>query len=169
MLYVAKEAQAGQHAAVVSHGSEKGDWVSEFYETNDTRDLSSFLAADAGLDFIAALGGEEAVKQYEHALVEKGAAICAAAWGTQVLDSGPFGAMRCVFLPGDEELFDVGGVERMLSDRGVQCKLNKGVMRCGAGPARVRSFVRLSARVYNERSDYVELAAKLLECVAQQR
>ncbi len=142
--------QADLHPAVISNFFGEG-FEQEFAWTG-TGDPSARLAVTAALDFIEALGAE----RYRLALSDQTRAACehiAAAWG--VAPGAPpqmFAGMASLPLPIDEPATADSIVRwrRKLLD---ECQIEMPVIAIDG-----RHWVRLSAQVYNELSDYEALA-----------
>ena len=95
-LHARREAHAGLHPAVISHGLGRG-FVAEFDWTG-TVDPSAYLAIGAALDFHAALGGD-ALMARNAALAAEASARFAVRLGTETgMAMGPVGRWRpCAF------------------------------------------------------------------------
>jgi len=149
-LWAAPDAQAELHPPVISHGYGKGftaefDWVG-------TRDMSSWLAVPAALDFFASLGPER-VRSRNHALAMAMAETLASAWGTELgAAHGMLGAMAPIRLPGDHMATWEAG--RALRKRlWLEHRVEVPVMPVGDA-----LWVRISAQIFNVPQDYRRLA-----------
>jgi isopenicillin-N epimerase len=125
-----------------------------------TNDPTAWLATPAALDFMDALGWDR-VRAHNHALVRLGRDIVAAALETSTDDvpDAAIGSMAIVPLPigslrSDEDAASFS--TRLLAEHRVEVP---GVWWNG------RSFLRLSAQVYNAPTDYERLAEALASLV----
>ena len=138
------------HPVVISHGYGEGlaaefDWVG-------TRDLSAWLSAPASVGFLQRLGARE-VRDYNHGLRREGAALIAEAWGTE--SPAPESMLAALatleppcWIPSDVD--SALEVERALYERH---RIVVPVVPFGA-----RSWIRISAQIFNTLEDYERLA-----------
>ncbi len=146
--------QAGLHPAVVSWGLDQGylaefDWVG-------TRDPSPWLATPDGLAFLDELGFA-AVRRYNHDLVCRAARMLADRWGTQFeIDDADLGFMATV--PAPARLGGSGEDAARLRDR----LLFEDRIEVQVHAVQERLWIRISAQVYNEWSDFERLAEAAL-------
>ncbi len=97
ILWAAPEAQKDLHPPVLSWGYGLG-FTSEF-DLTGTRDPSPWLAAPAGLDFMAELG-LDAMRSYNHAFAWDAARTLCDHWGTTVpTEESMVGCMATIPLP----------------------------------------------------------------------
>src|SRR5262249_38301435 len=142
--------QAGLHPAVISWGLDQG-FTAEF-DLVGTRDPSAHLAAPAAIAFLRELGFE-AVCAHNHALAVAGARLLAGRSGTALpWPESMIATMATVPLP--ERL----GGEREDAARLRDALLFEDRIEVQLHAARGRLWVRISAQVYNELSDYERLA-----------
>ncbi len=142
--------QAGLHSPVISWGLDQGflaefDWVG-------TRDPSAHLAAPAAIAFLHELE-LEAVCAHNHGLAWSAARLLAGHWGTTLgMPESMVGTMATVPLPerlgGSQEEAARLRDALFFEDR-IEVQLHAW---------RGRLWVRVSAQVYNELSDYERLA-----------
>jgi isopenicillin-N epimerase len=146
-LWARRNAQAGIHPPVISHGYEKG-FTAEFDWTG-TRDFSAWLAVPDGLDFFRSLGPARA-RAYSHALVTRKAEEISRAWQTRC--DGPaqlHGALMSIRLP---ERLQGHDPVRLMSEWFHRDRVVVPVMPIGG-----TLWARISAQVYNEPQDYERL------------
>jgi isopenicillin-N epimerase len=96
-LWASEERQRGLHPAIISWGYEKGYLVE--FEWGGTRDLSTHLAAPAGIEFMRELGIDD-MRRYQHQLAMETGRILTRRWGT-VLETpeSMIGSMITVPMP----------------------------------------------------------------------
>jgi len=137
----------------------EGQGESDFaklFSYEGTKDYGAFLSFSAAIEWRAQLG-EQAILDYIHTLAVDGASVLATAWGTGSLTPPEMvGAMLNVEMPaacGTNTTF-IGELPKMLLDQ-----YNTWV------PFYVwndRSWVRVSAQIYNDLSDFEMLASAVL-------
>ena len=151
ILWAARERQPSLHPVVISWGLGQGythefDWVG-------TRDPSPLLAAPEGIAFMRDLG-VEAVQRWNHDLAWQGAQLLCHAWGTgHGIDERCTGTMATVPLP-----------QQLGSSRADAARLRDALLDEEAIEVQVHAWggqlwVRVSAQIYNEISDFERLAA----------
>jgi len=144
-LWAAPSRQAALHPPVISWGLDKG-WVAEF-DWVGTRDPSPWLCAPEGLGFLKDLGGA-AVRERNHALAWEGAQALTTRWQTPLqVAAASLGTMATVPLPeslGDTKDDAARLRDALLFEDGIEVQLHAG---------RGRLWTRISAQVYNDRSD----------------
>jgi isopenicillin-N epimerase len=157
VIWCALERQAELHPIAISHQLGQG-FTAEF-DYSGTRDNSNWLAAPAALDYFDGLG-REAVYAHNKTLSAAACDLLVRCWGTEAAASPRFrAAMASVRLPGGR-----GGdhnavrriTERLRSEHGIVVA----VMLLDGG-----LWIRVSAQIYNEISDYqrlAEIGARLL-------
>jgi len=152
-LWAARGAQRGLHPTVVSHGFEQGfhaefDWVG-------TRDPSGWLSIGAALDFYRAQG-DGGIRAHNRALANRAADLLADALKSRQGQSPECrGALATVRLPGTEGRDRAAGLalnDRLWREHGIEVPII---------PFANALWVRVSAQIYNELSDYEKLAAAL--------
>jgi isopenicillin-N epimerase len=152
-IWSREEAKALVHPLAISHDYGRG-FTAEFDWTG-TRDVSPWLAVTAALDFVESLGAER-VRQYNHALVTKAAAMLAAAW-RQPLD-GPaelHGAMMAIRLPARLQAGATReDARRVQSELLARHGIVVAIMALGDA-----LWARISAQIYNAPEDYERLLA----------
>jgi len=142
--------QAGLHPAVISWGLDQG-FTAEF-DLVGTRDPSAHLAAPAAIAFLRELGFE-AVCAHNHALAVSAARLLAARWGTALASpESMIATMATVPLPARF------GTTREEAARLRDALLFEDRIEVQLHAAHGRLWVRVSAQVYNELSDYERLA-----------
>lgn len=155
VIWARREAQAGLHPAVISHGYGHG-FIAEFDWTG-TFDPSAWLSVTAALDFHARLGGE-ALMARNVALAGQAAAALAARFGTETgHGNGPAGAMAMVRLPsGPTERAALLALRDRLLVAGtdVPLQLHDG-----------RPWLRISVQAYNELADFEAMGTLVLDAL----
>lgn len=157
-LWAAPDAQAELRPGVISHGYGKGftaefDWVG-------TRDMSSWLAVPAAIDFFEALGPER-VRSRNHALAMAMGETLASAWGTELGASHDMlGAMAPIRLPGNWTATVEAGraLRKRLWD---EHRVEVPVMEVSGA-----LWVRISAQIFNVPQDYKRLATAVTALAA---
>lgn len=153
VLWSAPGAREGLHPLTVSWNLDQG-FAPEFDWTG-TRDPSAYLAAPAGLAFLRRLG-VEALREYNHSLVLRGAALLCERWGGQPLAPADMTAfMATVPLPSVLEASPEsarGLRDRLLLEHRIEVPIFAW---------RDRLWSRLSVQVYNELDDFERLATAL--------
>jgi isopenicillin-N epimerase len=150
ILWAAAHRQSTLHHPIVSWGSGLG--FHEEFERTATGDPTSYLAAPEGLAVLDEWGFD-AVLEYIHGLAWEAVAILTDAWGTTV-DTPPamVGAMAAVPLP------EAAGATNEDATRLRLALLVEDRVEVHLHARRGRLWVRISAQVYNDRSDIVRLA-----------
>ncbi|BFZ25298.1 hypothetical protein BsWGS_28337 [Bradybaena similaris] len=154
-LYVRRDLQQEVKPAVVSHGLGSG-FSSEFIWAG-LHDYSPMLSLHTVLDFWLTLGPDH-IRNYMRETAREGARLLADSWQTQLAaPADMFGSMVLVELPADiQSMFSTISydaaeiIQNILYtefDIEVPVKSIQG-----------RLYVRISAHIYNERSDYEKLA-----------
>lgn len=166
-LHVAKAYQGTVRPVVTSLGYGQS-FVDEF-SIQGTRDESNFLTIITALDFYESLGFER-VRAHNAALMEWAAAFLATLWRTNVLlpswQRAPFVSNVRIPVPwpasadgtpysNEDALPICDAIMDLLAD------LFRIVVR--VLPFQSAFYVRISAQVYNERRDYEQLGAAILE------
>lgn len=150
-LWTSPERQAMTHAPVISWGLDQG-YTTEF-DLVGTRDPSAHLAAPAAFAFIERLGGLPAMHAYMHALAWNGANLLAERWGTPLeTPRDLLGAMVTVVAPAHvgSTAADASVLrDRLLLEEQIEVKVHD---------YRGRVHLRVSAQVYNDLSDFEQLA-----------
>jgi isopenicillin-N epimerase len=152
-LWAREAARRELHPPVISVGYGHG-FHAEFGWTG-TRDMSNCLAAPAGLDFHASLGGT-ALMARNIAVARDGARLLASAWKTELggaLDM--FGAMATIRLPIDGAASGerAAAIYRRLSG---EHRIEVGVHEYQGA-----IWLRIAAQAYNEMADIERLAAAI--------
>lgn len=151
VVWVSPQRQAALHPVTISHYLGQG-FASEF-DYYGTRDNSAWLASTAAFDYLDALGPQQ-VRAYNDALADEAARMLAEAWGTELSAAAPFrAAMASVRLPpgaGGDVAAALRLAHRLRHQHGITAAV---VPLAGA------LWLRISAQVYNEPSDYLPLAA----------
>jgi isopenicillin-N epimerase len=150
VLWAAPDRQRDLHHPVVSWGFGQG--FREEFEWNGTSDPTSYLAAPEGIALLREWG-YEAVLDYMHSLAWEAAHVLTDCWQT-ILETprAMVGAMVTVPLPEAAGASDPDAARlrlALLVDDRIEVQLHAW---------RGRLWARVSAQVYNERSDMVRLA-----------
>ena len=150
ILWAAPDRQRDLHPPVISWGLDQGftaefDWVG-------TRDVSAWLAAPAGFEFLKSLGLEH-VWRHNHDLAWTGAQYLADRWGTALgYRESDIGFMATVPLPaaaGSTPAEAARVRDALLFTHHIEVQLHA---------AHGRLWTRISAQVYNEMADIERLA-----------
>lgn len=153
ILWVAPEHQTKMHAHITSHNYKAG--FHQEFEWIGTRDLTPMLAASAAVGFINEYGGEN-IRTYNHDLVVQARKMIAAKWNVALpAPESMIGSLSTIPVPGNISEHD--SVAQKLHDRlrdEFRCELP--VIFYGGNV-----YIRISAQIYNEMSDYEHLAASL--------
>jgi isopenicillin-N epimerase len=151
ILWSTRERQSSLHPVVISWGLGLGythefDWVG-------TRDPTAWLAAPEGIAFMRDLG-LEAVQRWNHDLAWQAAQLLGRAWGTEPgIDERCTGTMATVPLPPDLGSSPADATrlrDALLDEEAIEVQLH-----AWGG----RLWTRVSAQIYNEISDFEQLAA----------
>jgi isopenicillin-N epimerase len=151
ILWASPERQPSLHPVVISWGLGEGftrefDWVG-------TRDPSPWLAAPEGIALMGDLG-TGAVQRWNHELAWQAARMLHDRWGTEPgSDEGDVGTMATVALPAElgSTHEDAARLrDALLYEESIEVQLH-----AWGG----RLWVRVSAQIYNEISDFERLAA----------
>ena len=150
VLYVAPEHRDRVHPVVISHGY--GTGLAEEFDWVGTRDLTAWLAAPACVAWVESIGAE-AIRHYNHDLRRDGAALIRDAWGTSApVPDAMLGCLATLdppcHIPADAD--QAAQVQRALFERH---QIVVPVVPFGD-----RSWIRISAQIFNELDDYWRLA-----------
>jgi isopenicillin-N epimerase len=148
-----KEVQAGLHPTVISHGFEQG-FANEFDWTG-TRDPTAWLSIPAALAFYRSMG-DGALRARNHDFAVAAVALLAQRWGTETgAPEDMLGAMAAVRLPGERPATTEAAhaLNNALWERH---RIEVPVMAIGP-----HLWLRISAQIYNELTDYERLAAAI--------
>ncbi len=152
VLWVSPQRHEGLHPTVISWGLDQG--LSAEFDLVGTRDPSPYLAVPAALALRRELGGEEAIRGYNHALVWQAAGALTARWGTTyVVPESMVGPMATVPLPSalGSTLDDAARLkDALLFEDGIE--LNVKAIHGGLR-------ARLAAQIYNDMADFERLGA----------
>ena len=160
-LWVTPQHQSRAQGVVISH-----EWKSSYqarFKMQGTLDDTAFLAVPAALHFIEQVGGIERIAAENHAMVTWAARMLAERWSTEVLvpmeRCSSMAVIRCPFEPREpeEDLFGL-----------VWHRFNI-VVPVIPMPGMPGVWVRISAQLYNHRSDYEKLADAIMELKAERR
>src|SRR3984893_6138407 len=156
VLWAAPDRQRDLHHPVVSWGFGQG--FREEFEWNGTSDPTSYLAAPEGIALLREWG-YQAVLDYMHSLAWEAAHVLTDCWRTTLETPRPMvGAMVTVPLPEAAGGTDADAARlrlALLVDDRIEVQLHAW---------RGRLWVRVSAQVYNDRTDI----ARLAEAVSRQ-
>jgi isopenicillin-N epimerase len=150
-LWARKEAQGDLHPTVISHGYEQG-FTSEFDWTG-TRDPTAWLSIPAALAFYRSMG-DGTLRARNHGVAVAAGALLAQRWGTETgAPADMLGAMAAVRLPGQRPATAEAALalNNALWERH---RIEVPVMAMGS-----QLWLRVSAQIYNDLSDYEQLAA----------
>ena len=152
-LWARRDRQAGLHPTTISHGLGQGfttefDWVG-------TRDPSGWLATGAALTFYRRMGGS-AIRAHIHALANEAAALLSERLGGELGQSprlrGAMATMRLDGFEGQDRPAALALNDRLWREHGIEVPII---------PFSGSLWVRISAQIYNEMSDYRRLADAL--------
>jgi isopenicillin-N epimerase len=151
ILWASRERQSALHPVVISWGLGQGftqefDWVG-------TRDPSPWLAAPEGIAFMEELG-TEAVRRWNHDLAWEAGRLLGEHWGTR-LEVGRASVGTMVTAPLPPEMGATSEDAARLRDALLYEESIEVQMHAWGG----RLWVRVSAQIYNEISDFERLAA----------
>ncbi|XP_055889607.1 uncharacterized protein LOC106078800 isoform X1 [Biomphalaria glabrata] len=158
-LYVKQELQNEVKPAVISHGFGSG-FCSEFFWSG-LHDYSPMLSLHTVLDFWLELG--ESARNYMHQCAKEGAQILTKCWSSKL--AAPiemFGSMVLVGLP---EIFN-SKFETIKYDAAEKIQnivFHEYNIEVPFKSVQGHLYVRISAHIYNEPSDYLRLADAVLE------
>lgn len=167
ILWVRGDLRAEIHPPVVSHGydpaSPGGAFLEEFDWTG-TFDPTAWLILPDCIQLLGSLlpGGWPALMEHNRTLAREGRDDLARALGVEApCPDSMLGAMAALPLPAPREgsptaALDSERLTRRLRDRGIEAWFHP--WSCAGG-----SVVRISAQLYNARSDYAALAESLRE------
>ena len=142
--------RAGLHPTVISWGLDLG--ASAEFDLVGTRDPSPYLAVPAALELRRELGGEEAIRGYNHALVWQAARALTERWGTSyVVPESMVGPMATVPVPANLGA-TVDDASRLKDSLLFEDALELNVKAIHGGLR-----VRLAAQIYNEMADFERL------------
>jgi isopenicillin-N epimerase len=152
-LWARKEVQADLHPTVISHGFEQG-FANEFDWTG-TRDPTAWLSLPAALAFYRSMG-DGALRARNHDLAVAAAALLAQRWGTETgAPEDMLGAMAAIRLPG-QRAATTEAAHALNNALWERHRIEVPVMAIGP-----HLWLRISAQIYNELTDYERLAAAL--------
>ena len=150
VLWCAPPRQPDLHPVSISHYLGQG-FAAEF-DYSGTRDNSAWLAAPAALDYIEGLGVAE-MRAHNNTLADAAGRMLAESWKSELSAAAPYrAAMAAVRLPGGRGADRAAGrrlATRLTNEHGVTL----GVMVMDGG-----LWIRISAQIYNEMSDYAKIA-----------
>jgi len=153
LLWTAPARQAATRPLVVSHGYDDG--YTAAFDWTGTRDPSAWLALPAALDYVAGLGAA-AMRQWNQALARAAGAMLADRLGTAIAcPPAMLGAMASVRLPVAVEASEANAWALrgwLRASHGIEAPA------VAVGGA---LWIRISAQVYTERSDFDRLADAL--------
>jgi isopenicillin-N epimerase len=150
-LWVAPEHQPKIHGHIISHNYKQG-YHPEF-EWIGTRDVTSWLAMIAAIGFIGEFGKKEIIR-HNNALVLEARKMIANRWGvTLPAPELMIGSLSTIPLPGNIKASDplASTLHDTLRDT-YRCELPTIVFKDLV-------FIRISAQIYNELSDYEALVS----------
>lgn len=138
------------HPTSISHYLGMG--LTAEFDYAGTRDNSSWLAAPTGLDYLEGFG-TAAVWAHNNALAQRACDLLSAAWGTEIAAAQGFRtAMIALGLPGNLP------ADRTTARRIAKWLIEDHGITAGIMVVDGRLWLRVSAQLYNELSDYEPLA-----------
>jgi len=150
-LWAAEGARATLHPTVISHGYEQG--FADEFDWTGTRDPTAWLSVPAALDFYGAMGGES-LRRHNHGLAVESASMLAELWRTEAgAPPDMLGSMAAVRLPGGLRATAAAAADlhdRLWRDHRIEVPVI---------PLADALWVRISAQIYNDATDYARLAA----------
>jgi isopenicillin-N epimerase len=150
-IWCKPERQAALHPVSISHYLGQG-FAAEF-DYSGTRDNSAWLAAPVALDYLQGLG-LEALSRRNKALATQAAEMLAEAWRSDIAAAEAWrGSIASVRLPGGE------GGDRTAARRIARRLIEDHDISAGVMVMEGCLWLRVSAQVYNELSDYERIAA----------
>ncbi len=158
-LYASIAAAQDLHPAVISNFHDRG-FPAEF-DWQGTRDYSAWLAVTAALDFVEAFGAAR-YRQVLRGQAAEAAALLCRHWAVELpAPPGMFSAMVTLPLPGNEAPTEENAA-RWHDRLWAQWRIEVPVLAFNQ-----RLWVRISAQIYNELSDYEALARAVLSDVTR--
>lgn len=158
ILWVARHRQHLIHPNVINDEGRGSSFFQLQFSYTGTKDYSAFLAMSAALDFREQIGGDAQIKEYVSRLALEGGKYLAQTLGTEgpMISRGlamvnvplPQAALKCC---------DMNTAKRLLVKHGTFVPIY---------PWQGQCFVRVSAQVYNEISDFMYLARTLLDVLS---
>eukprot|EP00455_Lapot_gusevi_P050524 TRINITY_DN7334_c0_g11_i1.p1 TRINITY_DN7334_c0_g11~~TRINITY_DN7334_c0_g11_i1.p1 ORF type:complete len:216 (-),score=51.72 TRINITY_DN7334_c0_g11_i1:21-668(-) len=153
LLWVRKDRQSMIYPTVISDEGQGATTFQFHFSWEGTFDYSSYLAFPAAFQFRQQLG-DTAIMQYIHNLAVKGGEILSSAWNTDtMMDSSLIGAMVNVRLPTLNQTLAASLPTRLLNQYNTFVPVYS---------FQNQFYVRVSAQIYNEESDFVMLAQAIL-------
>ena len=157
ILWVERNKQHLVHPTVINDEGRGSSFFQLQFSYTGTKDYSAFLAMSAALDFREALGGDVRIMEYMSRLALEGGDLLARAFGTE--RRIPTGASAMVNIPLPDSALqccDMNTAKILLIKHGTFVPIY---------PWQGQCFVRVSAQVYNELSDFAFLARVLLDVI----
>jgi isopenicillin-N epimerase len=154
MLWARKEQQSKLTATVVSHG-QPGGFIPGFDWTG-TRDPSPYLCVEAALDFVDEVGVAR-MRAYNRDLADRAANMLARRWGV----SRPAPSSMCanlVSLPIPTGAFGTKDATMAEADAAAACMERDHGIAVPLFAHEGQLWLRISAQIYNQLSDYERLA-----------
>jgi len=158
LLWTAPKWQDITRPAVLSHGTEQG--YTEAFDWIGTRDVSPWLCLDAAGEAFARLGGDALRRRNQQLAAEAAKVLQQAVGGEIAAPSGMQGAMASLCFRAKSDAAEEG--------LRIREALRASGMVIAAGGLAGHVYVRVSAQIYNELSDYRRCAAMLRECGVSQ-
>ena len=153
-LYAAPNAAARTLPLAVSHWHELG--FPRAFDYVGTRDVSAFLSVPAALDFIAGFGIDE-IRRYMNALARDGSQLMRSLGAEPVAPDATSCAMRAYILP-QRRAADPADAAALMHDL-----WHKHRIQIAASAFQGKLLCRLSAQIYNERTDFEHLVDVCLQ------
>lgn len=161
-LWVRPDRQAQVHPLAVSHNLGQG-FAREF-EWQGTRDLSAWLSAVHGIEFMSRFGWDR-VMEHNHRLAVWVQALLCEKWCVQPItpaDGRLLGSMCTVPLPSQLSSLDVGASQRMNQRLYCEFGVEAPIVNWGG-----RNYVRPCSQIYNVPADYERLSEAILSLAAR--
>ena len=152
-IWAVQERQDDLMPAVLSW--DIGEKFPDRFGWTGTRDPTSWLSIPAAFAFMDQFG-EAKVRAHNHRLVLEGAALLSRDWDTKITTpKSMIGSMVLVPLPEDLP-YSLTEQERLRLQEDLAKKFN--IIACVPYTSQSRHYLRISASIYNELSDYKKLA-----------
>jgi isopenicillin-N epimerase len=151
LLWTAPARQEITRPVVLSHGSERG--YTEAFDWIGTRDVTPWLSLAAAAEAFEAFGGAALIHRNRALAAEAAEILVAASGGSPTAPSAMRAAMAAIALPtGVPDSESAARVRQSLRAQGVIV---------ASGSLEGHTFLRVSAQLYNEPSDYLRCAEAL--------
>ncbi|MBG97839.1 aminotransferase [bacterium] len=157
LLWTSPEMQEKTHPTVISWGYHGKEGYSTEFLWQGTRDFSPWLSVNSAIDFYESFGSGD-VKEYMHNLAWDSAQMLAKEWNVDLnLERKMFASMVPIPIPGSIS----GGDDERVSI--VKRLWEKHKVEVAVTDPSDRLWIRISAQIYNEKSDYRRLSVAVKE------